>query len=153
MFCYAHKENEIMPLFISKNSKTGKYHENLMMISNDKGTIWHYTATKSIPALLRGITSKHNVDFYCLDCFRSYRTAEKLAEHEQLCNRNDLCLIKMHEEKNKFISSTPGKNTLKNPFTIYADIECILKPISTCDNSVNSSFTIKKSTCLLFILC
>ena len=51
----------------------------------------------------------------------------------------------MPEDKNIFISSTPGKNTLKNPFIIYADIECLLKPISTCDNSADNSFTIKTS--------
>ena len=52
----------------------------------------------------------------------------------------------MPEEKNKFISSTSGKNTLKNPFIIYADFECILRPISTCDNNTpDNSFIIKKN--------
>ena len=54
----------------------------------------------------------------------------------------------MPEEKNKFISSTSGKSTLKNPFIIYADTECILTPINTRDNNANnatSSFTIKTS--------
>ena len=77
------------------------------MISDEKGTIWHYTAITSIPALLRGITSKHNGDYYCLNCFRSYRTAKNLAEHEQLCNNNDFCLVKMPQEKNKFILVPP----------------------------------------------
>ena len=58
---------------------------------------------------------------------------------------DQICLVKMPEDKNKFIASTPGKNTLKNPFIIYADIECLLKPISTCDNSADNSFTIKTS--------
>ena len=123
IFCYVNKENEIRPVFISKNNKTRKYHANLPMISNEKGTIWHYTAIKIIPALLHGITSKHNGDYFCLNCFRSYGTAKKLAEHEDLCNNNDFCLVKMPEDKNKFISSTPGKNTLKYPFIIYKDIE------------------------------
>ena len=78
IFFYVSKENEIRPVFISKNNKTCKYHANLLMISNEKGTIWHYTAIKSIPALLHGITSKHNGDYYCLNCFRSYRTAKNL---------------------------------------------------------------------------
>ena len=51
----------------------------------------------------------------------------------------------MPDDKNKFVSSTPGKNTFKNPFIIYADIECLLKPISTCDNTADNSFTIKTS--------
>ena len=58
---------------------------------------------------------------------------------------DQICLVKMPEDKNKFIASTHGKNTLKNPFIIYADIECLLKPISTCDNSADNSFTIKTS--------
>ena len=71
---------------------------------------------KSIPGLLHGITSKHNGDYYCLNCFRFYRTAKKLGEHEDLFNNNGFCLVKMPEDKNKFISSTLGKKTLKNPF-------------------------------------
>ena len=42
------------------------------------GEIWDYLAVKSLPALLRGITSKHKEDFYCLNCFRSYTTKNKL---------------------------------------------------------------------------
>ena len=50
----------------------------------------------------------------------------------------------MPTEKNKHVSSTHDKNTLKNAFIIYADLECLLYPISTCDNTPNNSFTIKK---------
>ena len=34
----------------------------------------HYLAVRSLSELLRGITSNHNGDFYCLNCFHSYRT-------------------------------------------------------------------------------
>ena len=46
------------------------------MITNDNEN-WHYLAVKSISALLRGITSNHNGDFYCLNCFHSYTTKKK----------------------------------------------------------------------------
>ena len=39
---------------------------------------WHYLAVKSIPRLLREITSNNNGDFYCLNCFHSYRTKQRL---------------------------------------------------------------------------
>ena len=81
-------------------------------------------AIRSIPALLRGVSSTHNGDYYCLNCFHSYRTETKLKEHEQMCVNNNFAMIKMPDEKNKYVSSTPGKNTLKNPFIIYADLEC-----------------------------
>ena len=30
--------------------------------------------SKNLSALLRGVTSNHNNDSYCLNCFHSYRT-------------------------------------------------------------------------------
>ena len=74
---------------------------------------WHYVAIKSISGLLRGITSTHNGDFYCLNCFHSYRTHKKLKEHEQLCGKYGFCNLKLPDEKHKYISSTSGTNTLK----------------------------------------
>ena len=41
----------------------------LLMITDGKK--WHYLAVKSLLALLRGITSNHDGDFYCLNCFHS----------------------------------------------------------------------------------
>ena len=38
------------------------------------GKKWHYLAVKSLSALLRGIASNHNGDFYCLNYFHFYRT-------------------------------------------------------------------------------
>ena len=48
----------------------------LLMITNGKK--WHYLAIKKLPALLRGVTSKHLGDFYCLNCFHSYSTEKNL---------------------------------------------------------------------------
>ena len=38
------------------------------------GKRWHYLAVKSLCALLRGITSNHKDDFYCLNYLCSYTT-------------------------------------------------------------------------------
>ena len=62
--------------------------------------IWHYIAIKSIPALLRDVSSTHSGDYYCLNSFHSYRTEEKPKAHEELCINNDFALIKMPTEKN-----------------------------------------------------
>ena len=80
------------------------------MITNGYGD-WHYLAIKSIPALLRGLTSTHNGDFYCLNCFHSYRRQATLEKHERICYNNDHCAIVMLNEKRKYISSTSGKNS------------------------------------------
>ena len=53
----------------------------LLMVSNGKN--WHYLAVKSLSRLLRGISSNHNSDYYCLNCFHSYRTENKLNVHKK----------------------------------------------------------------------
>ena len=53
----------------------------LLMISN--GENWHYLEVKSFSGLLTGITSNHKEDFYCLNCFHSYRTKNKLEAHKK----------------------------------------------------------------------
>ena len=45
------------------------------MITNGKKQ--HYLAVKNLSALLRGITSKHDREFYCLNCFHLYSTEKK----------------------------------------------------------------------------
>ena len=48
------------------------------MISNEEKEVWHYLAVKKLSILLRGITSKHHGDFYCLNCLQSFRKEKKL---------------------------------------------------------------------------
>ena len=87
-----HNTFQIRPCYISKHNKTRNIQANLLMITDGKEN-WHYLAIKSIPALLRGITSTHNGDFYCLNCFHSYRTLNVLKHHEKLCEDHDYCNI------------------------------------------------------------
>ena len=66
-------------------SKHNFKHENqviLLMLTDGKK--WHYLSVKSVPALLKAITSNHIGDFYCLNCFHSYRTEKKLKKHERV---------------------------------------------------------------------
>ena len=60
---------------MSKYNNKSKNQVILLMITNGKK--WHYLPVKKLPALLRRITSNNNGDFYCLNCFHSYRTEQK----------------------------------------------------------------------------
>ena len=82
---------------------------------------------KSLSALLRGITSNHDGDFYCLNCFRSYRTEKKLKKHESVCNDHDFCCVEMPDEGSKILRYNYGEKSLKGPFMIYADWSVCLK--------------------------
>ena len=97
----------------------------LLMISN--GENWHYLAVKSLSRLLRGITSNHDGDYYCLNCVHSYRTENKLNAHKKVCENHEYCNIEMLNKDNNLIKYNQGDKSLKLPFIIYADLECLLK--------------------------
>ena len=113
----------------------------LLMISNGKN--WHYLAVKSLSRLLKGITSNHDGDYYCLNCFHSYRTENKLNVHKKICENNKYCNIEMPSPNNNIIKYNQGNKSLKLLFIIYADLECLLKKIDTCYNDPNISSTTK----------
>ena len=81
---------------------------------------WHYLAVKNTSGLLRGITSNHDRDFSCLNCFHLYTTRKKLKKHERICRDHDFCHVKMPDENNKILKYNPGEKLLKHPFTIYS---------------------------------
>ena len=114
------------------------------MITND-GEKWHYLAVKKLSALLRGITSNNHGDFYCLNCLHSYRTKEKLKEHEKVCSNHDYCCLEMSNKYEKTLKCNSGEKSLKVPFMIYADFECLLKKIHSCQNDLEKSSTEKKT--------
>ena len=112
----------------------------------DDGTSnWHYLAVKSISGLLRRRTSNHNGDFYCLNCFHSYRTNRKLKKHKRICKEHDFCDTKMLDENNKVLKNILGEKSLRVPFIICADLECLLREINTCSNNPDK-ITYKKES-------
>ena len=95
------------------------------MITNSKKS--HYLAVTDIYALFQRISSNHDGDFYCLNRFSSYTTKNKLKEHEEICNNHDSYHIEMARQIEKILKYNPGEKSLKAPFAIYLDLECLLK--------------------------
>ena len=92
-----------------------------------------YLAVNKPSALLRGITSKHHDDFYCLNCFQS---------HKRVCENKDFCNIIMPSKDTKILEFNQYQKSDKAPFIIYADLECIIEKIDECKkNPENSSTT------------
>ena len=113
----------------------------LFMIGN--GENWHYLAVKYLSRLLRGISSNHNSDYYCLNCFHSYRTENKLDVHKKIYKNHEYCNIEMPSPNNNIIKYNQGDKSLELPFIIYADLKCLLKKIDTCYNNPDLSSTTK----------
>ena len=58
-------------------------------------------ALSCLSVLLKRLASNHVGDFYCLNCFHSYRTKNKIKKHEKVCNDHDYCYVEMPNEDNK----------------------------------------------------
>ena len=65
------------------------------MITGDEK--WNYLAVKKLSSLLRGVTSKHDGDYCCINCLHSFRTENKLKVYENVCKNHDNCYIEMPE--------------------------------------------------------
>ena len=78
----SYKTKQIKPAYISEHNEERSIQVTLLMIT-DGTSNWHYLAVKSTPGLLRGITSNHNGDHYCLNCFHAYTSENKLTKHEK----------------------------------------------------------------------
>ena len=81
-------------------SKYNHEHDNkvILLMITDEDENWPYLAVKSISRLLKGITSNHIGDFYCLNCFHSHRTKVALKKHEKVYKDHDYCYVKMPDE-------------------------------------------------------
>ena len=87
---------------------------------------WHYLVVKNLSGLLKGITTTHMKDFYCLNCFQSYRTKNKLELHKKICENHDYCHVEMPTKNNNTKRYNQGEESMKLPFVIYADLQYLL---------------------------
>ena len=108
------------------------------MIPNKEKQRWHYRAVKNLSTLLRGITSKHHVHFYCLNCLHSFRTENKLQSHKKPCKNKDFCGIVIPSEKDQTLEFKQYMQYMKFdkvPCIIYADIKSSILKIDGCVNN------------------
>ena len=113
------------------------------MIPNKEKKGRHYLAVKKLSTLLRGLTSKHQEDFYCLNCLHSSTTKNKLKSHEKVCKNKYFCGIAMPSEKDNILEFCQYMKSDKMPYIIYADIESLIRKIDGYANNLENSSTTK----------
>ena len=136
-----HNTEKIRHAYESKYNLTREIQVILVMITD--GDKWNYLAVESLPALFRGIAGNNNGDFYCLNCFQSYNTENKLKKHKKVCENHDYCYLEMPEEDNKILKYNQRDKSMKISFIIYADLEPLLEKMNTCHNNSEKSSTTK----------
>ena len=110
------------------------------MIPNKEKKGRHYLAVKKLFTLL---TSKHQGDFYCLNCLHSFRTENKLKSHEKVCKNKYFCGTAIPSEKDNILEFCQYMKSDKMPYIIYADIESLIRKIDGYANNPENSSTTK----------
>ena len=134
---------KIRVAYRSEYNKKRKKQVILLMVTDGKK--WHYLAVTNLSELLAKKSSNHDGGFYCLNCFNSYTSKNKLKEHEEICNNQDSCHIEMPKWVEKILKYNPGEKLLKAPFSIYLDLECWLKKEQSHENNPEKSYKEKKA--------
>ena len=106
---------------------------------------------KSLSSLISGITSNHNGDFYCLNCFHSYSTKNKLKKHERVCNDHDCCYVEMPNEDNKILKYNHEEKSMKAPFILNLTWSVYLKEY-THVKIILKNITQKKNICIFHLV-
>ena len=109
-----HNTRKIHVAYKSKHNLTRENQIVLLMITD--GEKWHYLTVKNLSGLLRGITSNHARDFYCLNCFCAYSTKNKFEAHKKICENHYYCHVEMPTNDNNIIKYNHGGKSMKLPF-------------------------------------
>ena len=116
---------------------------NLMLTKQGENT--HYSLVKRLSALLFDQSKNSNSKHFCERCLHGYWRRELLERHKPECkgllkspNRTEM----PKEGENKMAFKNFYKQ-MKEPYVVYADFECILRKIHTCEPDNKKSFTVK----------
>ena len=107
------------------------------MISNGKKQ--HYLDVTILSTLLQGNSSNHRGDLHCINCSNSYTSKNKLREYVEICNNHNSYRIEMPKWVEKILKCNPGERSLKTPFAIYLDLECLFKKVQSHGSNNNNN--------------
>ena len=62
-----------------------------------------------------------------------------------MCENNDFCKVDILDKKHNILKYSDGMKSLRMPFVIYADLECLLIKKQSCQNNPDKSYTEQKA--------
>ena len=74
-------------------------------------------------------------------CLSSFHSEEKLNDHKTYCGVHKAVKIEMPKPGENILQFEHYNRSLKVPFAVYADFECMLQKTETCQPSNEASYT------------
>ena len=116
---------------------------NLMITKQGENT--HYSRVKRLTALLYDQNRHNESKHFCERCLHGYKTRDLLERHKPECKgllKSPTRTEMPKEGQNKMAFKNHYKQ-MKAPYVVYADFECVLIKIDTCEPDNKRSFTVK----------
>ena len=134
---FGYEGKSVYPLRNSAN--TGRDYDIIPMLIEEG--VKHYCLVKSIERLLSSQVSKgKRKEYFCLNCFNPFPSEKSLNKHKEYCNEHKAVKIKLPEEGTMLKLKNYDRRE-KVPFIVYADFECFIKPMQSCDPDDKESYT------------
>ena len=142
-------DGNVQPLRIGDEER--KINIDLLLVEKDGNK--HYSLINSLSRLLsKQVAKDKKTKVFCRRCLNHFPNNEKLKIHKEYCSRNEAVKIVLpeiktdkngEEERKPEISFKNWNRLMEVPFVVYADFECFLENIDSCEPDNRRSFTEK----------
>ena len=134
-----YNRKSVYPLRNSNNAYK-REHNIILMLIKEEG-IHHYCLVKNLSSLLSSQVSKaKRKECFCTRCFKPFGSQKVLFKHLEYCKEYNEVKINM-PKKGTILKFKNYDRKERVPFIVYADFECFIKPIQTCEPNPESSYT------------
>ena len=116
---------------------------NLMLTKQGENS--YYSYVKRLSALLYDQTRHNESKHFCERCLHGYTKLDLLERHKPECKGllKSPTRTEMPKEGDNKMSFQNYYKQMKAPYAVYADFECVLKKIATCEPNNKKSFSVK----------
>ena len=133
-----YERKEFYPL---RNSTNMDRDYNIILMLIEEEGVKHYCLVKNLSRLLSSQVSNHNgKHHFCLRCLNPFWYQESLNKHQEYCGNYEAVKIQM-PKKGTMLKFKNDHRSEKVLFVVYADFECFIKPIQSCDPDDKKSYT------------
>ena len=115
------------------------------LILTKKGENTHYSLVKRLSSLLFDQSKNSNSKHFCERCLHGHSRSGLLERHKPECKGllKSPTRTNMPKQGENKISFTNYHKQIKAPYVVYADFECRVRKIATCEPDNEHSFTMK----------
>ncbi len=123
---FGFEDNDVLPVRITK-CRERSYQVNLLLLQSENQS--HYVVIKNIHRFLSDRRKGNSSYYFCQYCLHGFTSQNLLNDHIQYCQVHDAQKIELPTNKDCFLEFKAYEKTLRVPYVIYADCECLNKTI------------------------